>query len=64
MDAIKLMNIGDKSPVVWERIKNERPDILDYCEDYRTTNGERICLVNTEGWDKIVELLLGYLFED
>lgn len=65
-DAIKLMTPEQEAEphTIWEKIKIEHPDILDYCENYRTGEGEIIPIVNTDGWDKILNLLPGYLFDD
>lgn len=65
-DAIKLMNPEheDESHLIWEKIKKDHPDVLDYCEDFRTLEGKIIPIVNTEGWEKILHLLPEYLFGD
>ncbi len=63
-DAIDLFCPEEKSRSIWEKIKKDHPGILIYCEDYNTPEGESILIVNSEGWDRIIDILPEYLFND
>ena len=63
MDAINLMIPDDESQGVWKRIERDHPDVLVHCEPYLTDEGESMLIVNTEGWEKILNLLPEYLFK-
>lgn len=63
-DAIKLMSPEGESHDIWERITNDHPDILDYCEDYPTLEEDTLPIIDSEGWDRIINLLPKYLFGD
>ena len=62
LDAIELMCVCDRSHDIWERMKMEHPDILKYCEDYGTPQGDSVFVTTIEGWEKIWMLLPEYLF--
>jgi hypothetical protein len=63
LDAIELMCACGRSHDIWERMKTEHPDILQYCEDYGTQQGESVSVTAKEGWEKIWLLLPRYLFD-
>jgi hypothetical protein len=63
LDAIELMCACDRSHDIWERMKMEHPDILKYCEDYGTQQGDCVSVTAIEGWEKIWKLLPEYLFD-
>jgi len=60
-DAIQMMIPEEEPQAVWDKIKREHPDILSRCKIYRTGSGVQVPIVNTDGWEKIVELLVDYL---
>ena len=61
-DAIRFMSPKGESHGIWERLTNEHPDILDYCEDYSIHGDDTLPIIDSEGWDKIIYLLPEYLF--
>ena len=63
-DAIRLMSPEGESHGIWERMTNDHPDILDYCEDYPSQEEDNLPIIDSEGWDRIVNLLPEYLFRD
>jgi len=63
-DAIRLMSPEAESRDIWERMTNDHPDILDYCEDYHTREENTLTIIDSEGLDRIISLLSEYLFSD
>jgi hypothetical protein len=63
-DAIRLMNPEVESRDIWERMTNDHPDILDYCENYHTREENTLTIIDSEGLDRIISLLPEYLFSD
>lgn len=61
IDAIKAVSGSDHPWTVWESLKTEHPEILDHCEDYSFQIQGSVPVVNSNGWDKICEVLLDYL---
>lgn len=62
-DAIKaLTNEQEPEPAsVWNRMKNDHPDILVHCSFYITNEGNRIQTIDIEGMDIIYRHLLEYI---
>lgn len=62
-DAIKaLINDRDDRPsVVWNKLKEDHPGILDHCDSYATADGRLVQIIDIEGLDKIFLLLLEYM---
>ena len=63
-DAIDLFCPAGRSVSIWEKMKKDHPGILTYCEDYNTPEGEIMLIVDSEGWDRIIDILPEYLFND
>jgi hypothetical protein len=62
-DAIKALTIErEYEPAsVWNKMKNDHPDILAYCGSYTTKEGKKIQTIDIEGMDKIYQILLEYI---
>jgi hypothetical protein len=63
IDAIKAVSGSDHPWTVWERMKAEHPDILDHCEDYAFPTEDSVPVVDSEGLQKILMVLLEYMPE-
>jgi len=63
-DAIEaLLRTDDLGPsMVWKKIKEDHPDILDHCDSYSTKEGDLIQTVDMEGLDKIFRFLPEYMY--
>jgi len=61
LDAIRMVMDSGSAQTVWERLKREHPDILDYCESFSFREWGSVSVTDKEGWDKIWMLLPEYL---
>jgi hypothetical protein len=61
IDAIKAVSSSEHPWIVWESLKAEHPEILNYCEDYTFHMQGPVPVANSEGWDKICAVLPEYL---
>lgn len=63
LDAIRAVSLVDDSHVIWEKLKNEHPEILRHCENHSVGNNGLITVVNSRGWEMIWLLLPEYLLD-
>ena len=61
LDAIKAVSGSDSEGHIWKSMKQDHPDILDYCERHASPGDEGFLVVDTEGWEKIWMFLPEYL---
>jgi len=61
IDAIRAAGGFEHSRIVWKNLKNEHPEVLDYCENYSFQGKNSVPAVNSEAWYKIYTALLTYL---
>jgi hypothetical protein len=62
VDAIKAITASKRAYEIWEKLKRDNPDLLDYCESHSEGEGSEIAFINHEGWEKIWLLMTEYLF--
>ena len=58
IDAIKATMQSNRARAVWETLKAEHPEVLDYCDDYPFRGKAPVPVVDSAGWEKIMELLI------
>lgn len=63
IDAIRAAGGFEHPGVVWKNLKNEHPEVLDYCENYSFQGKNSVPVVNSEGWYKIYSALLTCMLE-
>jgi hypothetical protein len=61
LDAIGALTQSGHPALVWECLKEEHPEILDHCENYRFQKGQRLPVVDKEGLEMLWMLLIDYL---
>ena len=62
VDAIKAITASERPHEIWERLKIDNPDLLDYCESYPEEGGRNVAFIDHEGWEKIWILMTEYIF--
>jgi hypothetical protein len=62
VDAIGAVAGSDDSPAIWENIKSEHPQILEHCDQHAFQGTRSVAVVDSEGWEKIWEILPYYIF--
>jgi len=61
LDAIEAVSGSDAAHRIWKSLQRDHPEILDLCQ-HRSLPGETgVIVADTEGWDRILLLLLEYL---
>jgi len=63
IDAIRAVGGSEHPWTVWENLTTEHPEVLDHCEDYSFQIQGSVPVVNSEGLQKILMVLLEYLPE-
>lgn len=63
LDAIRMVLGSGRAPDLWERMKEEHPDILNHCKTHAFKEEGTLCVIDKEGWEKLWMLLPGYLFD-
>lgn len=63
IDAIRAVSSSEHPWTVWESLKTEHPEILDHCEDYAFLTEDSVPVVDSEGLQKILMVLLEYMPE-
>jgi len=61
IDAIRAVSGFEHPWTVWETLKTDHPEILDHCDAYSFQAHGSVPVVNSEGWEKILMVLLEYL---
>jgi hypothetical protein len=62
IDAITAVAGSDESPAIWENIKSDHPQILEHCQRHAFQGSQSIAVIDSEGWEKIWEVLPDYIF--
>ena len=60
LDILRALTQSEHPECLWERIKEEHPEILDHCEDYFFRPGQSHPVVDKEGWEMLLNQLTGY----
>jgi hypothetical protein len=63
IDAIRAVSSSKYPWTVWEGLKIKHPEILDHCEDYAFPTEDTVPVVDSEGLQMILMVLLEYLPE-
>jgi hypothetical protein len=61
IDSIQALTNASRPADLWETLKQEHPDILQYCEDYSFHDEILVPVLDIEGWAKMQEVLPDYL---
>jgi hypothetical protein len=61
LDDIGTLTQSGNPGCVWERLKEEHPEILDHCENYRFQKGQWLPVMDKEGLEMLWLLLIDYL---
>ena len=60
LDAIRMVLDSDSAFAVWEKMKEEHPEILHHCQDRAFREHGTISVIDKEGWEKIWMILPEY----
>jgi hypothetical protein len=61
LDVIRALTQSDQPERLWESLKEEHPEILDHCEDYFFRPGQSHTVMDKEGSEMLLNLLIEYL---
>jgi hypothetical protein len=63
VDAIDALSEADCPTCVWEDLKRRHPTLAELCSSYRFGADEALCVVDSEAWNIIEQVLLDYTLE-
>lgn len=63
LDAIRAVSGSGNPRDIWDRMKEDYGDILDHCESYEFAQNDPTTVINSQGWERIWDLLPEYIFE-
>ncbi len=61
LDAIRALTQSCHPGHVWKSLKEEHPEILDHCENYRFQKGQWLPVMDKEGLEMLWVLLIDYV---
>ena len=63
IDAINALSESDGAEEIWQRLKNENPEILAHCKQFHFANNKSVMVVDSQGWEQIETLLFDYILD-
>jgi hypothetical protein len=61
LDAIRALTQSCHPERLWESLKEEHPEILDHCEDYRFQKRQWLPVMDKEGLEMLWVLLIDHV---
>ncbi len=63
IDAIKALSESDSAEEIWQRLKDENPQILSHCKQFHFSKNKSVMVVDRQGWEQIEILLFDYILD-
>ena len=63
IDAIKALVESDGAEEIWQRLRNENPEILSHCRRFHFSKTKSVMVVDSQGWEQIETLLFDYILD-
>jgi len=63
LDAIGMVLDSGSAIGVWEKMKQDHPEVLDHCQEHAFREQGMVSVTDKEGWEKIWMFLSDYFFE-
>ncbi len=63
IDAIKALSESDSAEEIWQRLKDENPEILSHCKQFHFSKNKSVMVVDRQGWEQIEILLFDYILD-
>ncbi len=63
IDAINALSESDGAEEIWQRLKNENPQILSHCKQFYFSKNKSAMVVGSQGWEQIETLLFDYILD-
>jgi hypothetical protein len=63
LDAIGALTHSESPRSLWDDVKKKYPEIRSYCGSYSFQKGHSLPVVDSEGWDMLLTVLVNYLGE-
>ena len=63
IDAINALSESDGAEEIWQRLKNENPEILSHCKQFHFSKTKSVMVVDNQGWEQIETLLFDYILD-
>jgi hypothetical protein len=57
IDAIKALSGSDTAEEMWQRLKEENPEILSHCRRFHFSKGKSTMVADSRAWEQIEALL-------
>jgi hypothetical protein len=61
LDAIGALTHSKSPGFLWDAVKKKYPEIGSYCGSYSFQKGHSLPVVDSEGWDMLLSVLVDYL---
>ena len=61
LDAMKAVIQSEHPKDIWECLNKKNPKILAHCENRRFQRGQRLLVIDKEGWEMLWILLIDHL---
>jgi hypothetical protein len=61
LDAIGSLTHSESPGSLWDDVKKKYPEIGSYCGSYSFQKGHSLPVVDREGWDMLLTVLVDYL---
>jgi hypothetical protein len=61
IDAIGAVANSDRPRAIWEGLQGRHPEVLAFCDHYPFSEKETVPVADSEGWERIMPLLVTYL---
>ena len=63
LDAIKALIESEGAEEIWQRLRNENPEILSHCRRFHFSKGKSALVADSQGWVQIETLLFDYILD-
>ena len=61
LDAIGALTHSKCPGSLWDDVKKKHPEIMSYCDSFSFQNGQSLPVVDNEGWNMLLIVLMDYL---
>ena len=63
IDAIKALSGSDTAEEIWQKLKDENPEILSHCRRFHFSKNKSTMVADSLAWEQIEALLFDYILD-
>ena len=63
VDAIRAVTGSGRAGHIWDQVRGEHTELLEHCEKHDFHDNGPTLVIDSEGWERLWELLPYYIFE-